>query len=202
MNIFHRWYCNSDAWAKRLQGAMIPWALGDADLGDDVIEIGPGPGLSTDYLRDRVPHLTSIEVDHKLAQALIGRMAGTNVTVVEGDGAAMPFPDASFSAAVCFTMLHHVPTPELQDKLLAQACRVLRPGGVFLGADSTPTLRWRVYHLFDDCVPVDPDAFAARLEAAGFINATVPRGPDVFRVRARQHARGRVETRPPRSLMR
>jgi SAM-dependent methyltransferase len=186
VNIFHRWYCNSDGWAKRLQGAMIPWTLGDADLGDDVLEIGPGPGLSTDWLRSRVARLTSIEIDHKLAQSLTGRMEGTNVTVVEGDGAAMPFPDASFSAAVCFTMLHHVPTPELQDKLLAQACRVLRPGGLFLGADSTPTMRWRVYHLFDDCVPVDPDAFAARLEAAGFREPKVQHQANVFRFRAQK----------------
>jgi SAM-dependent methyltransferase len=173
VNIFHRWYCNSDGWRNALQRYGIPWTIGDADLGDDVLEVGPGPGMSTDWLRERVARLTSIEVDHKLAQALTERMAGTNVTVVEGDATEMPLPDASFTSTVCFTMLHHVPTPELQDRLLAQVCRVLRPGALFLGSDSTPSFRWRVYHLFDDCVPVDPDAFGARLERAGFTDVLV-----------------------------
>ncbi|MEX1254518.1 MAG: class I SAM-dependent methyltransferase [Dehalococcoidia bacterium] len=190
MNILHRWYCNSEGWAKRLQGAMIPWTLADADLGDDVLEIGPGPGLSTDWLRSRVARLTSIEIDQKLAQALIGRMEGTNVTVVEGDATDTPFPDGSFSAAVCFTMLHHVPSPELQDRLLAQAHRVLRPGALFLGSDSTPSLRWRLYHVLDDCMPIDPDAFGARLERAGFTETSVDwnRQHNTFRFRARKAA--------------
>jgi hypothetical protein len=35
----------------------------------------------------------------------------------------MPFTSGRFSAAVCFTMLHHVPTPALQDRLLADPVR-------------------------------------------------------------------------------
>jgi SAM-dependent methyltransferase len=188
MNIFHRWYCNSEGWRNTLTRYGIPWALGDADLGDDVLEIGPGPGMSTDWLRERVARLTSIEIDHKLAQSLTERMAGTNVTVVEGDATDMPCPDNSFSAAVCFTMLHHVPSSELQDSLLTQAHRVLRPGALFLGSDSTPSLRWRLYHVFDDCMPVDPDAFGARLERAGFAETVVDwnRQYNTFRFRARK----------------
>ncbi len=45
----------------------------------------------------------------------------------------MPFPADSFSGAVCFTMLHQVPSPALQDKLLAEVHRVLKPGAVFCG---------------------------------------------------------------------
>src|SRR5574338_521541 len=125
MNVFHRWYCNSNGWARRLQGELMPAVLRDLDLGDDVLEIGPGPGMSTDWLRERVARLTSVEIDRRLAEALRRRLAGTNVTVVEGDASDMPFPDASFSGAVCFTMLHHVPYAA-QDRLLAEAARVLR----------------------------------------------------------------------------
>jgi SAM-dependent methyltransferase len=92
----------------------------------------------------------------------------------------MPFPDASFSSAVCFTMLHHVPSPELQDRLLAEACRVLRPGGVIVGSDSTPSWRWNLFHVFDTRTPVDPDGFVSRLEAAGFVEAGVHRGQNYF----------------------
>ncbi len=127
-----------------------------------------------------MPHLTAIEIDERLAASLKARLAGTNVTVIEGDGTAMPFPDASFSGAVAFTMLHHVPSPELQDRLLAEVCRVLRPGGIIVGSDSTPSLRWNLFHVFDTRTPVDPDGFASRLEAAGFIEAGVNRGPNYF----------------------
>lgn len=173
MNLIHRRYCRSDGWAFALQNYIMPSAIGELDLGDDVLEIGPGPGRGTEWLRERVPHLTSIEIDHRLAEALKRRMAGTNVTVVEGDATAMPFPDGAFSAALSFTMLHHVPSRELQDRLLAETYRVLKPGGVFAGTDSTPTLRWRLFHVFDTCVPVDPDSLVARLNQAGFPEAEV-----------------------------
>ena len=48
----------------------------------------------------------------------------------------MPFADATFSAVVCLTMLHHLPDPELQDRLFAEVHRVLGPGGVFCGSDN------------------------------------------------------------------
>ncbi|MHB8685447.1 MAG: SAM-dependent methyltransferase, partial [Dehalococcoidia bacterium] len=66
MNLFHRWYCNSRGWARALQDEMMPAVLRGLDLGGDVLELGPGPGLSTDWLRARVPHITSIEVDARL----------------------------------------------------------------------------------------------------------------------------------------
>jgi len=88
---------------------MMPWVLRDVGLGDKVLEIGPGPGVTTDWLRERVPALTCVEIDHDLASSLKKRLDGTNVTVVEGDATRMSFPDASFRSAVCFTMLHHVP---------------------------------------------------------------------------------------------
>ncbi len=176
MNLLHRWYCRSDGWRRAVHHGMMPGVLGDIELGENVLEIGPGPGVTTEWLRERVPRLTSIEIDHALAESLKQRLTGTNpstglrtgVTVVEGDGADMPFPESSFDSAVCFTMLHHVPSRELQDRLLAEAFQVLKTGGLFTGSDSTPTLRWRLFHLFDTCVPVDPETFGTRLEAAGF----------------------------------
>ncbi len=177
MNLFHRWYCRSKGWARVMNQYVLPWALGSVDLGDNVLEIGPGPGVTTDWLRTRVSHVTAIEIDHKLAQSLERRLEGTNVTVVEGDATKMQLPDNTFSAAVCFTMLHHVPSAELQDRLLGEACRVLRPGGVFTGSDSTPTLMWNIYHMFDTRTPVDPDTFGSRLERAGFTEVTVQRPP-------------------------
>jgi len=186
MNLIHRWYCKSDAWAKIVHNEILPNAFRGLELGDNVLEIGPGPGRTTEWIRERVPALTAIEIDHKLANALKARMAGTNTTIVEGDGTAMPFPDRSFTGAVCFTMLHHVPSAELQDQLLAETARVLKPGSTFAGSDSTPSLRWNIYHIMDTRVPVDPDTFAARAQAAGFADVNVGRVPNGFWWRARK----------------
>lgn len=186
MNLLHRWYCRSDGWGKLVEGRIIPWTLEDVPLGDDLLEIGSGPGLTTNVLREMAPNVTSIEVDEKLASSLRQRMEGTNVKVVHGDATDMAFPDGSFSAAASFTMLHHVPSPELQDRLLEETCRVLRPGGSFAGTDSRTSLRWRLYHLFDTCVAVDPDTFAPRLEKAGFVDVSVDSNPYAFRFRARK----------------
>src|SRR5438067_13048103 len=116
MNERHLQLCSRAEWAETVQSEILPWALGTRDLGDDVLEVGPGPGLTTDVLRKRVKRLTAVEIDDNLAAALAGRMAGFNVEVVHADGTALPFEDNRFSGATCFTMLHHVPTPEQQDQ--------------------------------------------------------------------------------------
>ncbi|MBV8993516.1 MAG: class I SAM-dependent methyltransferase, partial [Pseudonocardiales bacterium] len=175
MNRLHRWYCHSDVWAATVRD-QLPWVLRGVELGDDVLEVGPGPGLTTDLLRQRVPHVTAIEIDPRLAEALRQRTLGQGIKVVTGDATAMPFQAARFSAVVSFTMLHHLPSPQLQDRLLAEVCRVLRPGGVFAGSDSTASLLLRLAHLGDTMVLVNPDRFASRLQAAGFTHARVQHG--------------------------
>jgi len=183
MNRLHRWYCRSDAWAAAVRD-QLPWVLRGVELGDEVLEVGPGPGLTTDLLRTRVPRVTAIEIDPRLAEALRQRTLGQGVEVVTGDATAMPFQAARFSGAVSFTMLHHVTSPELQDRLLAEVCRVLKPGGVFAGSDSTASFLFHLAHLGDTMVLVDPDHFVSRLQAAGFTDARVRRGNRAFSFRA------------------
>ena len=164
----------------------MPWILAGAHLGSDVLEVGPGPGLTSDLLRTQVKRLTLIEADREQAECLRHRMQSANVAVVSGDAAAMPFPDAVFSGCAAFTMLHHVPSPELQDAVLREMWRVLRPGGELAGSDSLPDGFMRLIHLGDTFVPVDPDSFAARLEAAGFEVIQVDRASGFFRFHARR----------------
>jgi SAM-dependent methyltransferase len=183
MNRLHRWYCRSDAWAATVRNEL-PRVLSGVELGDEVLEAGPGPGLTTDLLRTRVPRVTAIEIDPRLAEALRQRTLGQGVEVVTGDATAMPFQAARFSAVVSFTMLHHLPSSQSQDRLLAEAYRVLRPGGVFAGSDSTASFLFRLAHLGDTMVLVDPDRFASRLQAAGFTDARVRRSNRAFGFRA------------------
>jgi SAM-dependent methyltransferase len=184
MNWFHRQVCRSGRWRRRIERDLLPWALQGVELGAAVLEVGPGPGVTTDLLRGRTPRLTALEVDAAAAAALGQRLAGSGVRVVHGDGAAMPFADGSFSAVVAFTMLHHVPTPALQDRLLVEARRVLRPGGVFAGFDGVGSFLFRLIHLGDTYTPVDPATLGRRLEEAGFVDVAVERGWARFRFRA------------------
>jgi len=184
MNWFHRQVCRSGRWRRHVERDLLPWALQGVQLGDDVLEIGPGPGVTTDLLRARTSRLTALEVDAGAAAVLRERLAGSGVVVVHGDGAAMPFADGSFSGVVSLTMLHHVPTAALQDRLLSEARRVLRPGGVFAGFDGVGSFLFRLIHLGDTYNPVDPDTLGRRLEAAGFADVAVERGWARFRFRA------------------
>jgi SAM-dependent methyltransferase len=185
VNCLHHWLCRSAYWEKTLE-QRVPWVLSDAEFGPNVLEIGPGPGLTTDLLRSRVTHLTAIEGDPRLADSLRSRMRGTNVEVVTGDATAMSFADAAFSGCTSFTMLHHVPSRELQDKLLREVWRVLKPGGVFVGSDSIQSLFMRIIHIGDTFVPVDPDTLGARLEIAGFEVLGVEGASSTFRFHARR----------------
>jgi ubiquinone/menaquinone biosynthesis C-methylase UbiE len=136
-------------------------------------------------LREITPRLTAIEVDRHLAAALRLRLRGTNTHVVTGDATAMPF-GSEFSACVSFTMLHHVPSPELQDKVLREVWRVTQPGGLFVGSDSLGGFFMRMIHIGDTLVLVDPETFGTRLEAAGFEVLEIEKNRDAFRFRARR----------------
>ncbi len=72
MNKRHLEVCASAEWADTVEKEILPWALSGRDLGDDVLEVGPGPGLTTDVLRRRVRQLTAVEVDDALASASTG----------------------------------------------------------------------------------------------------------------------------------
>lgn len=173
MNQLHLDLLASSGWQRYLEGDLLPWVLGALDLGDDVLEIGPGPGLTTDLLRQRTSRLTALEIDDQLAAALAGRLDGTNVEVVHGDATDSRFEADRFSAVTCFTMLHHVPSSELQDRLLGEVRRVLRPGGNFVGTDATDTPALRDLHVDDVFVPVEAHSFEQRLLEAGFAGVTV-----------------------------
>ncbi|MBA2324311.1 MAG: class I SAM-dependent methyltransferase [Pseudonocardiales bacterium] len=175
MNEAHLKFCASPEWAEIVQNEVLPWAVGDRDLGDDVLEVGAGPGLTTDVLRRRVPRLTAVEIDDALATALRERLHGSNVEVVHADATNLPMQSGRFSAATTFATLHHVPSVQLQDRLLAELCRVLRPGGLVIGSDSIAGDELDEFHVGDTYVPCDPDDMPSRLAAAGFVDIHVDR---------------------------
>jgi ubiquinone/menaquinone biosynthesis C-methylase UbiE len=176
MNENHARVCTSPEWAQHLQTDILPALTRDVDLGGQLLEIGPGPGAATEWLRTRVGRLTAIEVDEAASAQLAARYAGTNVEVVTGSAAELPYPDASYDCVGCFTMLHHVPTLALQNKILAEARRVLRPGGVLIGSDSVASNGLHHFHADDSYNPIDPAGLIGRLQTLGFAAITVAVG--------------------------
>jgi SAM-dependent methyltransferase len=185
VNDQHLRLCASAEWAALVREELLPWVLGNDELGDDVLELGAGPGLVTDLLIERAPRVTAVEIDERLAAALRERMAGRPVEVITADATALPLPAGRFSSAACFTMLHHIAGPDLQDRALIEIARVLRPGGLLLGTDGVDTAARRALHVGDIFEPIDPTRFADRLRSAGFIDPSVDSNGDRFRFRAR-----------------
>lgn len=109
----------------------LPWA--DIAL---AIEVGSGTGAIARRMSARSPRsrIIGIEpspdfVDHarRLAEGL------ANLTFQTGDGAALALDDSSVDAIVFHTVLSHVVAPS---ELLAEAMRVLRPGGTLVVCDA------------------------------------------------------------------
>ncbi len=173
MNAGHLEFCASPQWRQMVEETILPEALRGLSLGDDVIEIGPGPGLTTDVLRTRTTQLTALEFDPELAAALAQRLVGTNVDVVWGDATAMDLPADRFSGAASFHMLHHIPSVEAQDAVFSELGRVLEPGGVLVAADGIENEGTRLFHTDDIYNPIDPAVLPDRLARGGFTSIDV-----------------------------
>ena len=177
MNEAHE-MCGSDEWRHAIRKVILPWALGSTDLGDDVLEVGPGYGATTDVLSENVPRLTSVEIDDELAAMLRQRFADVpSVEIVNGDATSLAYGDGRFTGAASFTMLHHVPTNELQDRLFSEVARVLRHGAPLVASDSLGSDELAANHTDDTYNPVDPATLADRLTAAGFERIAVRTNP-------------------------
>lgn len=85
-------------------------------------------------------------------------------------------------------MLHHVPTAAAQYQILAEALRVLRPGGALAGSDSLASNRLHAFHHGDTYNPAEPPTLLVWLRALGFTPVTITLG-DVLMFTARKPAR-------------
>lgn len=104
--------------------------------GGRIIDIGSGTGGITRRIADRFPaaSVTGLEPSAALTQKA-KELAGErpNLTFSEGDGAALDLEDASADIAILHTVLSHVSNPE---PLIAEAVRILRPGGTLVICDA------------------------------------------------------------------
>lgn len=142
-------FCRSAPWDLLARRTVLPWALDGHQLTGDVLEIGGGGGAMADGVARRFPaaRLTVTDIDDAMVVAARARLINHHRVAVErADVTALGFVEASFDAVTTYLMLHHV--IEWQ-KALAEALRVLRPGGTFIGYDLTDTRVARLVHRVD-----------------------------------------------------
>jgi len=108
--------------------------------------------------------------------ANLDQRVAENVEVVNQDATALSFPESSFDSAGSFTMLHHLPTATLQNQLLEELLRVLRPGGVLIGSDSLASDELHQFHESDTYSPVEPASLLTRLQTLGYEEITISVG--------------------------
>jgi SAM-dependent methyltransferase len=115
------------ALAERVREFVLP-------RGDErALDVGTGAGALALALAPLVREVVGIDRVPELLELARERAAAFgNVELVEGDAAALPFPDSSFDLGATMRTLHHVPRPEL---VLAELTRVTRPGGRVLVVD-------------------------------------------------------------------
>ena len=142
-------FCRSAIWASFARRAVLPWALEGTQLSGDVLEIGAGSGAMADGMVRAFPEarLTVTDLDEAMVSTARARLAGRpNVIVEQADVTGLPFEDSTFDVVTSYLMLHHVIDWQAA---LAEAGRVLRPGGTLLGYDLAYTPVARLIHLAD-----------------------------------------------------
>ncbi len=140
-------FCRSAAWQSFAGRIVLPWAMPGHRLDGHVLEIGAGSGAMAAVLLRQHPglRLTATDYDPAMAEHTRRRLAGygERAEVRQADATALPFPDGTFDAVVSFLMLHHVIDWETA---LAEAARVLRPGGLLAGYDLIDHAPVRLLH--------------------------------------------------------
>ena len=116
--------------------------------GQAVVDAGCGSGRYLLHaLRRGAEHAIGVDLSSQMlerAGSELGTLrAGTQVTLLQGNLAALPVPDAHADLTICGLVVGHL---EHLEQALAELCRVTRPGGILLCSDVHPighALGWR-----------------------------------------------------------
>lgn len=121
-------YDRAERWERRLFGADARGLVREAQ--GDVLELAVGTGRNLELYPPQV-RVTGIELSGGMLERARSRARdlGRDVDLRQGDAQALPFPEAAFDTVVCTFSLCTIPD---ERRALAEARRVLRPGGLLL----------------------------------------------------------------------
>jgi 2-polyprenyl-6-hydroxyphenyl methylase/3-demethylubiquinone-9 3-methyltransferase len=132
-----RWYAAQDTPIALLRAESRhrnPWIAGEIAraLGDGacrVLDLGCGGGLLSNYLAERGHRV--IGIDPTAENLTVARANDRSRTAIYelGDAGELPYDRHSFDVVCAMDLLEHIEDPE---RVIAEASRVLRPGGLFV----------------------------------------------------------------------
>ena len=139
------WLTWQDTWRGHC-GSLVD-AFPDTPAGPDILDLGTGTGVSAIGILDRCPdaRVTGVDFSPRMLAAARRylRRSGREVRLVEASAESLPFAPGSFDVVTGHSFLYLTRHP---DKVLAEARRVLKPGGrcVFLEPQQAlPDGAWR-----------------------------------------------------------
>lgn len=113
----------------RMLSARYHWAAAQA-VGADVLEAACGAGMGLAVLARAARSVTAGDLDLQLlAEARAAAADDRRITVRTLDALQLPFAPETFDVVLLFEALYYLPRA---DRFLAEAYRVLRPGGRLL----------------------------------------------------------------------
>lgn len=132
--------------ATRMQMSMLRtrygWAAEQA-AAKDVLEVACGAGLGLGWLAERARRVEAGDIDEENCRIARETYRGqVNIRVERMDALDLPFEACSFDMVLLFEALYYLPDVP---RFLAEARRVLRPGGQLL--ISTVNSEWGGFHL-------------------------------------------------------
>jgi SAM-dependent methyltransferase len=167
-----------------------------AGLLDDewtVADLGCGTGAMTKILAPHVEHVIGVDASEEMLDAAKARLAeASNIEFRKGSLEALPIAKATVDAATLMLVLHHLPAPA---EALAEAGRILKPGGRLLIVDMAPhekdEYRQQMGHVW---LGFSEEQMKKMLAAAGFtrvkLHALPPahsaKGPALFMATGRK----------------
>ncbi len=129
VRLYYSWYAG---WFYKNRLRMIADLLQNVHV-QNLLEIGTGLGIFLKELLKHAEHVTGIDI-HKSYNGVEAMLAKENIDLSrvelrQGSILDIPYPEASFDAAVCVSVLEHFQNPSYP---LQEAWRVLKPGGLLL----------------------------------------------------------------------